>query len=74
MTFLLENPLPIWIAGAIGAVLAGVVFAARRNLASLVALAGIVLVTLLLAGIETHIHRCCRFNVRGQVSKRSHRF
>lgn len=52
MTFLLENPLPIWIAGAIGAVLAGVVFAARRNLASLVALATIVLVTLLLAGIE----------------------
>ncbi|MCA9237875.1 MAG: hypothetical protein KDA44_20515 [Planctomycetales bacterium] len=52
MTSILENPLPIWIAGAVCATFAGVVFAARRNLASLVALAVIVLLTLAGAAIE----------------------
>lgn len=52
MTTLLENPLPIWVAGAVFATLAGIVFAARRNLASLLALAGVIVLTLVLAAVE----------------------
>ncbi|MBX3424086.1 MAG: hypothetical protein KF688_00275 [Pirellulales bacterium] len=48
----LENPLPIWLGGAVLATLAGIVFLARRNLASLATLAGVVLLTLLAAAVE----------------------
>jgi len=52
MTLLLENPLPIWAAGAVLATLCLVVLMSRRTVGSLLALAGVVLVTILLAWLE----------------------
>jgi hypothetical protein len=52
VTTLLENPLPIAVAGGLFATLALVVFLSRRNLTSLVALVGVVLATLLLLLVE----------------------
>lgn len=51
----MENPVPIWAGGAVLATLAGLVFLARRNLASLLALAGVVLLTLALAVVERSV-------------------
>lgn len=52
MTWLTENPLPIAVAGVLLAALAAIAFSARRNLGSLVALAGVVAATLLLLAVE----------------------
>lgn len=52
MTWLAENPLPIAVAGALLAAFAALVFSARRNLGSLIALAGVVAATLLLLAVE----------------------
>ena len=52
MSVVLENPLPIYSAGAVLATLCGLAFLARRNLPSLFALAGAVVVTLALVLIE----------------------
>ncbi len=48
----LENPAPIWAVGAVLTTLAALVFLARRNLPSLFALLGVVLLTLLLVLVE----------------------
>jgi hypothetical protein len=52
MTWLLENPVPIWIAGIVLGTLAGLFFLTRRTLASLGVLAGIVGLSLLLVLLE----------------------
>lgn len=52
MNVLFENPLPIYAVGAVLATLCGLVFLARRNLASLLALIGVLLLTMLLALVE----------------------
>jgi hypothetical protein len=52
MTWLTENPLPIAVAGVLLAAFAAIAVSARRNLGSLVALAGVVAVTLLLLAME----------------------
>jgi hypothetical protein len=52
MTWLTENPLPIAVIGALLAAFAAIVFSARRNLGSLIALAGVAAATLLLLGVE----------------------
>lgn len=52
MNTFLENPVPIWAVGAVLATFAGLVFLTRRNLPSLFALLGVVLLTLLLVLVE----------------------
>ena len=52
MNTLLENPVPIWAVGAVLATFAAIVLAARRNLPSLFALVGVVLLTLILVLVE----------------------
>jgi len=49
---LLENPTPIWAVGAVLATLTALIFLARRNLPSLFALVGVVVLTLLLVLVE----------------------
>ncbi len=49
---LLENPLPIYAVGAVLATVCGLAFLARRNLPSLFALIGVVVLTLLLVVVE----------------------
>ena len=46
MTYLLENPLPIWTAGAIGLTLTAIVYFARRSPGSQIAVAVVVAATL----------------------------
>ncbi len=55
MNALLENPLTICAVGALLATVALVVFLARRSLASLVTLTGIVLLTLAALGVERYV-------------------
>lgn len=55
MTTLLENPLPIIVAGGLAATLALVVFLSRRNAASLAALVGAVAVTAILLLVERFV-------------------
>ncbi|MCG8450352.1 MAG: hypothetical protein MI725_12345 [Pirellulales bacterium] len=52
MAFLLENPLPIYAVGAVLMTFCGLVFLARRNVPSLLALGGAVLLTLILVVVE----------------------
>ena len=52
LTTLLENSLPIYAVGAVLATLCGLAFLARRNLASLLALIGVVVISLLLVLTE----------------------
>ena len=52
MIQLLENPIPIWGIGAVLTGIAGMFFLSRRNLASLLGLVGVVVLTLLLAALE----------------------
>ncbi len=52
MNTLLENPLPIIAGGAVLATLCGLVFLSRRTVPSLLALAVVVLLTLLLVICE----------------------
>ncbi len=52
MNFLLENPLPIYATGAVLGTVCGLAFLARRNLPSLFALIGVVVLTLLLVLVE----------------------
>jgi hypothetical protein len=52
MSTLLENPVPIWACGAVLTTFTAIVFFARRNLPSLIALVAIVAATLLLALTE----------------------
>jgi len=52
VTWLLEDPLPIWAGGAVAATVAGLIFVSRRSLAAMVGLAGVVLLTLLLVLVE----------------------
>jgi hypothetical protein len=52
MNYLAENSLPIWVAGAVLLSMAGVVFALRRNFASLAAMVGVVFVTAALLAVE----------------------
>jgi uncharacterized membrane protein (Fun14 family) len=52
VTTLLENPLPTLAVGAILATLCGLIFASRRTLPTLVAFAGVLIVTLLLLAME----------------------
>jgi hypothetical protein len=52
MAMLTENPIAIVVVGALAAVFAAVVFLARRTSASLMALAGIIAVTVLLLVVE----------------------
>ncbi len=49
---LLENPLPIYAVGTVLATVCGLAFLARRNLPSLFALIGVVVLTLLLVVVE----------------------
>jgi hypothetical protein len=53
MTVLMENPLPIAVGGGLLALVAVLVFLSRRNLASLLALAGILGFTVLLLIVES---------------------
>lgn len=55
MSVLIENPVAIAVVGALAATCALVVFLARRNLGSLVALVGIVVVTVLLIVVEKFV-------------------
>jgi dihydroxyacetone kinase DhaKLM complex PTS-EIIA-like component DhaM len=55
MSMLLENPLPIAVVGALAAVLAGIVFMARKSLGSLAALVGALVVTLALLAVERFV-------------------
>lgn len=52
MTLLLENPLPIWAAGAVCLAVAIIVFLSKRSLGAMLAVVGVVGVTLLLAVVE----------------------
>ena len=52
MTLLLENPLPIWSAGAVFTTLCLVLVLARRSLASIIALVVVIAITLLLVLAE----------------------
>ena len=52
MTILLENPIPIYFVGAVLATLCGLTFLVRRSLRSLLALVGVVAVTVLLVMVE----------------------
>lgn len=52
MTFLLENPIPIYFAGAVLLTITGLTFLARRSLKSLLWFGGVVLATLLLLAVE----------------------
>lgn len=52
MTWLTENPLPIAVMGALVAAFAAIAFSARRNVGSLIALAGVVAATLLMLAVE----------------------
>jgi hypothetical protein len=55
MSVLLENPLPIAVAGGLVALVALLVFLSRRSGASLAALAAIVAITLALVGVERFV-------------------
>ena len=55
MSVLIENPVAIAVVGALAATLALVVFLARRNLGSLVAIAGVAALTLLLLAVEKFV-------------------
>jgi hypothetical protein len=52
MNLLLENPLPIWALGAVCLAIAVIVFLAKRSLGSMLAIVGVIAVTLLLVFIE----------------------
>jgi hypothetical protein len=52
MTWLLENPVPIWTVGAALGIFAGLVFLTWRTMSSLLVLSGLVGITLLLALLE----------------------
>lgn len=52
MNTLLENPLPIYVAGAVLATFCGLVFLARRTATSLLALVGVVVLALVLIVVE----------------------
>jgi hypothetical protein len=52
MSMLLENPLPIAVVGALAAVMAGIVLAARRTGGALAALVGVIAATLVLLAVE----------------------
>jgi len=60
VNILLENPLPIYAAGAVLATVCGLAFLARRNLPSLFALIGVVVLTLLLVLVERMVVRISR--------------
>ena len=53
MTLLLENPLPIWSAGAVLTAICLVLVFARRSLSSVVALIAVIAITLALAFVES---------------------
>lgn len=53
MTLLLENPLPIWSLGAVCLAIAVTVFLAKRSLASVLGVAGVIVVTALLLLLES---------------------
>ncbi len=52
MTFLLENPIPIYFVGAVLVTITGLTFLVRRTLSSLLWFAGVVLAILLLLAVE----------------------
>ena len=52
MTLLLENPLPIWSLGAVCLTVSMIVFFAKRSLSSILAVVGVIALTLLLVFIE----------------------
>ncbi|MDZ4656164.1 MAG: hypothetical protein SH868_01160 [Bythopirellula sp.] len=52
MNLLLENPLPIWSLGAVCFAVSVIVFFAKRSLGSMLAMVGVVAVTLLLVFVE----------------------
>lgn len=55
MNTLYENPLPILAVGAVLATLCGLMFLTRRSLKSLLAFAGVLVVTLILLCVETWV-------------------
>jgi hypothetical protein len=52
MTLFLENPLPIWSVGAVCFAISVIVFFAKRSLGSIIAMFGVIAVTLLLIFVE----------------------
>lgn len=52
MNLLLENPLPIWAAGTVCLAISAIVFLARRTLASILGVVGVLSVTALLLFVE----------------------
>jgi hypothetical protein len=55
MNLLLENPLPIWSLGAVGLAIAVIVFLAKRSLASILGVVGVIAATVLLLLVESAV-------------------